>query len=111
MKSFLIAVLAAGSPLAVSATPLPLVRELVLAAAPAAVETKVAIPVDGMTCAACPVAIKTALKKLDGVKSAEASREKKQAEVVYDESKVTAEQLAEAINKLGYKAGTPKRVP
>lgn len=65
----------------------------------------VAIPVAGMTCAACPVAVRTALKKIDGVESADASREKKEAVVVFDAGKAKPEQFVEAINKLGYRAG------
>lgn len=62
------------------------------------------IRVEGMTCGGCVVSVEQVLSKRDGVKSVEVSLEKKQAIVKYDPTKVTPEQLAEAINQIGYKA-------
>ena len=67
----------------------------------------VAIPIEGMDCPACAAAIRIALKKLDGVKDAKVSYEAKQAVVEYAPDKVTPEQLAAAVNRLGYKASLP----
>jgi copper ion binding protein len=62
------------------------------------------IRVDGMTCGGCAASVHQALAKREGVKSAEVSLEKKQAIVKYDPTKVTPEQLVEAINQTGFKA-------
>lgn len=64
----------------------------------------VTLAVEGMTCGACSVAVKTALKKLDGVKDASVSYADKRAVVEYDPTKVTPNQMVEAVTKLGYKA-------
>lgn len=67
----------------------------------------VTIAVEGMTCASCSVAVRTALKKLDGVKDAKVSTADKRAVVEYEPAKVKPEQMVEAINKLGYRASLP----
>lgn len=64
----------------------------------------ITIQIEGMTCDACAVSVRKALKQRDGVKSVEVSFKKKRAIVKYDPEKVTPEQLAEAINQTGYKA-------
>src|SRR5262249_42867089 len=70
-------------------------------------DSRVTIPVEGMTCAACSLSIRKALKKLDGVKAIEASHDKGQAVITYDPAKVSPERMVQAINDLGYKAGAP----
>lgn len=49
--------------------------------------------------------VEQALKRLPGVRSVEASYEKGQAVVEYDPTKVSAEQLKAAIDRIGYQAG------
>ncbi|MGB9678338.1 MAG: mercuric transporter MerT family protein [Candidatus Ratteibacteria bacterium] len=68
----------------------------------------VEIPVKGMTCFTCEVAVSSALKKVNGVIKAEASVRKQSAKVIYDPKSVTLKELIEAINKTGYKAEMPK---
>lgn len=68
----------------------------------------VVIPVEGMTCFSCEIAVSSALKEVDGVTKAEASVRDQSARVVYDPSKVNIKELVEAINKTGYKAAMPK---
>jgi Cu+-exporting ATPase len=77
------------------------------AATAAAAESKVIIPVDGLTCASCSFAVRRALKKMDGVKSIEPGPQENEAVITYDASRVRPEQFVEAINNLGFKAGTP----
>lgn len=73
------------------------------------IETKmVIIPVDGMTCFACEVAVSTALKKVDGVVSAVASAKKKIVSVRYNPNKTNITQLIAKINESGYRASLPK---
>lgn len=70
-------------------------------------ETKLAtatIQVEGMTCGACATSVRLALTRQEGVASAKVSLEKKQAVVTYDPTKVTRQQLVEAINQTGFKA-------
>jgi copper chaperone CopZ len=67
----------------------------------------VVVPVEGMTCASCTVAVKTALKRIPGVHTVEVSLEKKQAAVSYDATMTSPGRLVDAINSLGYRAAPP----
>ena len=70
--------------------------------APAWAATKtVTLSVPGMTCAACPITVKTALSKVAGVEKAEVSFEKREA-VVFDEAKTNADALTKATANAGY---------
>jgi len=60
--------------------------------------------VDGMTCAACTVTLKAAVKKLDGIKKVTASVEDKTAVVIFDLSKTNSEAIKNKIDSTGYKA-------
>lgn len=71
-------------------------------------QARVVIPVEGMTCGGCAVAIKMAVRKLDGVVDAEADHKKGTATVIYEKDTVTVEKIVEAINKTGFKASLPK---
>jgi copper chaperone CopZ len=64
-------------------------------------EQSIELPITGMTCAACGFAVKTVLKRLDGIHDAKVSYEKKSATVTYDLQQVTPEQMAEAVNATG----------
>ena len=79
------------------------------AAKTAVADSKVIIPVEGLTCASCSLTVRRALKKMDGVKKIEPGPQENEAAVTYDASKVRPEQFVEAINKLGFKAGTPTK--
>jgi copper chaperone CopZ len=65
---------------------------------------RVVIPVEGMTCATCEIAVRHALKRVDGVKSAHVSVATKTATVDYEVAKTNPEQLVAAINSTGYRA-------
>jgi len=65
---------------------------------------KVKLDIEGMTCSGCAFGVETALKKVDGVKLAEASFDEKFAEVEFDPSVAKFDQLVEAVNKAGFKA-------
>jgi copper chaperone CopZ len=64
----------------------------------------VTLTVEGMTCASCSVAGRTALKRLDGVRDARVSVEEKRAVVDYEPAKVTPQKMIDAVNALGYRA-------
>lgn len=72
--------------------------------APGADLQRVVIPVGGMTCAACSIAVRHALKGVNGVASAHVSVVKKTATVDYEASKTNPKQLVAAINSTGYHA-------
>src|SRR6266699_2744724 len=71
---------------------------------------RIVIPVEGMSCATCEVAVRHALKRIDGVKSAHVSVATKTATVDYDAAKTNTEQLVAAINFKGYRASLPDNV-
>ncbi len=73
----------------------------------AADQARVTIPVAGMHCDHCISRVTTALTKVDGVKSVDASLEKGQAVVAFEKGKVDASKLVETINALGFEAGAP----
>ena len=58
--------------------------------------------VGGMTCAACANRIDTAVEALDGVQSCNANIGNNTATVVYDDSAVTEDRIAQAIIGAGY---------
>jgi len=70
---------------------------------------RVAIPVEGMTCATCEVAVRNALKRVDGVKSAHVSIATKTATIDYEPAQTNPDQLASAINSTGYRASVPRK--
>lgn len=81
---------------------------LVLAAglssmAMAAVQT-VTLDVPGMTCSSCPITVKKALSKVDGVQQVKASFEKREAVVTFDDKKTSVEKLSSASTNAGYPA-------
>ncbi|MBI2380514.1 MAG: mercury resistance system periplasmic binding protein MerP [Gammaproteobacteria bacterium] len=72
-------------------------------AAPAFAATQsITLAVPTMTCAACPITVKQALLKTEGVLEARVSWEPKEAVVTYDDSRTNPQALAEATAKAGY---------
>ena len=70
---------------------------------PALAATKtVTLSISGMTCAACPITVKKALDKVEGVEKVEASYEKKEAVVTFDDAKTKVKDLIEATKNAGY---------
>jgi periplasmic mercuric ion binding protein len=62
----------------------------------------VTLNVPGMTCSACPITIKKALNKVQGVSKVEVSLEKKQAVVTFDDTKADTKTLVKATTEAGY---------
>lgn len=62
----------------------------------------VTLSVPGMTCAACPITVKKALTKVEGVQSAAVSYEKRQAVVIFDDAKTDVRALTQATANAGY---------
>ncbi len=69
--------------------------------------SRTVISVDGLSCLACEVPVRHALRKIDGVKSVQVSAGNKTATVDYELAKTNAEQLVAAINSTGYRATLP----
>ena len=70
---------------------------------PAWAATKtVTLAVPGMTCAACPITVKTALAKVAGVEKTDVNFEKREAVVTYDDTKTTVAALTNATAGAGY---------
>jgi mercuric ion binding protein len=62
----------------------------------------VTLSVPGMTCAACPITVKKALSRVDGVSKAEVSYERREATVTFDDTKVSVQKLTKATANAGY---------
>lgn len=74
-----------------------------LIAAPVWAATKtVTLSVPGMYCAVCPITVKKALTKVDGVTKAEVSYEKREATVTFDDGKTNVQALTKATENAGY---------
>ena len=73
------------------------------AAAPlwAATQT-VTLTVPGMTCAACPITVKQAISKVDGVNKVNVSFDKREAVVTFDDAKASVPKLTQATENAGY---------
>nr|WP_183384789.1 mercury resistance system periplasmic binding protein MerP [Halomonas stenophila] len=67
----------------------------------AAMQT-VTLSVPGMTCAACPITVKAALNKVDGVSQVDVSYENREAVITFDDSRTFIEALTEATTNAGY---------
>jgi len=74
---------------------------LIIMPAWAATKT-VTLSVPGMTCAACPITVKKALTKVEGVTRAKVSFEKREAIVTFDDTKANVQTLTRATQNAGY---------
>ncbi len=73
-----------------------------------AVVQTVTLSVPGMTCAACPITVKMAIAKVVGVLKTEVSFEKREALVVFDDSKTNVQALTKASADAGYPSALRK---
>ena len=64
--------------------------------------TRVDLPVEGMTCAACSARISRGLNKLDGVENANVSLASARATVIFDDERLASDDFEAVITKLGY---------
>jgi len=67
-----------------------------------AAQKTVTLGVPGMTCGACPITVKKAISKVNGVKQTEVDFDKRQAVVTYDDAKASADQIMRATANAGY---------
>ena len=68
----------------------------------------VKLSVPGMTCAACPITVKKALSKVEGVSKTAVSFEKLEAVVTFDDTKTNVQALTKATADAGYPSGLKK---
>jgi mercuric ion binding protein len=62
----------------------------------------VTLSVPGMTCSACPITVKHALNKVEGVSEAQVSYATKQATVTFDDTLIDVQTLIKATSDAGY---------
>lgn len=74
----------------------------VLAAPAWAASKTVTLNVPGMTCPVCPITVKKALNKVNGVSKVEVSYEKKEARVTFDDAKTDTKALVKATTDAGF---------
>ncbi len=67
----------------------------------------ITLDVEKMTCALCPLTVRTAIEKVDGVASVEVDFSEKTAKVIFDDAITTTENVAAASTNAGYPA-TPR---
>jgi periplasmic mercuric ion binding protein len=62
----------------------------------------VTLSVPGMTCEACPVTVKHALSKVEGVSKTDVRFDKREAIVTFDDTKASVQKLTKATEDAGY---------
>lgn len=62
----------------------------------------VKLSVPGMTCAACPITVKKAISKVEGVSKVDVTFDKREAVVTFDDAKTTVQKLTKATEDAGY---------
>jgi len=71
--------------------------------APAWSATKtVTLSVPGMNCAACPITVKKALVKVEGVAKVDVNLDRREAVVTFDDTKAAVDQIKRATADAGY---------
>ncbi len=69
-----------------------------------ATEQTVSMDVERMNCALCPVTVRKAMERVDGVQHVEVNYDTKTATVTFDDSNTTAAEIAQASTDVGYPA-------
>lgn len=67
-------------------------------------ELTVTFDVRKMTCATCPIAVRKAMERVDGVKQVEVSLDDKSAIVTFDSNATTAAEIGQASTDVGFPA-------
>lgn len=62
----------------------------------------VKLSVPGMTCAACPITVKKALSKVEGVSKIDVNLDQREAVVSFDDGKTSVDKLTQATAEAGY---------
>jgi mercuric ion binding protein len=83
---------------------LALLPLLLSASVAAAADRTVTLAVENMTCALCPITVRTAIEGVTGVKDVQVDFETRTAVVVFDDADATVQDIAEASRQAGYPA-------
>jgi mercuric ion binding protein len=67
-----------------------------------AAQQTVTLSVPGMTCSACPITVKAALNRVEGVNAVDVRYEERDATVTFDDAKTSVEALTQATTNAGY---------
>ena len=70
---------------------------------------RIVLRVEGMSCATCEIAVRSALKRVDGVASADVSVATNTATIDFDPRKTNSEQLLAVVNSTGYRGSWPRK--
>jgi len=72
-------------------------------AAPAWAASKtVTLTVPGMTCSACPLTVRQAISKVDGVNKVDVKFDQREAVVTFDDAKASVQNLTQTTENAGY---------
>lgn len=69
-----------------------------------AVTQTVTLSVPGMDCPVCPITVKKALQKVEGVKKVKVEFKAREANITFDDAITNADQLIQATTNAGYPA-------
>ncbi len=73
-------------------------------------EQTVTLDVESMTCSLCPVTVRKALKKKDGVKETMVSFEQHRAVIIYDDEIIGIPTLIETTTNAGFSSSVPEKI-
>ncbi len=76
-----------------------------------AADQTVSLQIEKMTCALCPITVRKAMQRTDGVQEVKVNFDTKIAIVTFDDSKTTAADIAQASTDVGYPATPLKAAP
>lgn len=62
----------------------------------------ITLSIPDMNCPACPITVKKSLLKVDGVNKVSINFEKREATIVFDDTKTASEKLTKATEQAGY---------
>ena len=62
----------------------------------------VTLSVPGMTCATCPITVKRAITRVEGVSRIEVRYEQREAVVTFDDARTSVQRLTQATEDAGY---------
>jgi mercuric ion binding protein len=69
----------------------------------------IALSIPSMTCGACPITVRTALKRVSGVEKVNIDELAKEVTVTFDEAKTNAQKLTQATENAGYPSSVVSR--
>ena len=84
-----------------------LMLAMLVVPAVAAMKT-VTLSVPGMNCATCPITVKKAISKVEGVSKVNVTFETREAVVTFDDAKTSVQKLTKATEDAGYPSSVKK---